>query len=61
MFSLIKYYFSNTRTLHRKPKRSVYLNREVLVLFIILAVCFIGAVALALSEGPHYYMISQGV
>jgi len=61
MLKLLSYYFSNTRTLHRKPKQSVYLSREVLVLFIILAVFFIGAVALALSEGPHYYMISQGV
>lgn len=61
MLKLISYYFSTTRTLHKKPSKSVYLSREVLVLIIILALFFIGAALLAGSEGPHYYMISQGV
>ncbi|PKL68990.1 MAG: hypothetical protein CVV28_02415 [Methanobacteriales archaeon HGW-Methanobacteriales-1] len=60
MLKLISYYFSTSRTLHKKPAIPVYLSREVLVLAIILSLILIGAAALATSEGPHYYLISQG-
>jgi hypothetical protein len=61
MLKLLSYYFSTSRTLHKKPAAPVYLSLEVLVLVIILTLFLIGAVALAGSEGPKYYMISQGV